>query len=235
MRLSLIAILLLNLGATLLGVQTTQNKQADQRIPVPKIESFESSAKSIMVCGRNQEIICTVNKRTTVTLEVKATDIGDEKLTYIYSTTRGEILGEGSRVTWDLQGVSEGTHKATVIVRNSRGGEANASTTVDVLACPSCFLPDLPCGYAVIKSDEKMAHRGERSVFEVTVQGDFLERPDYLWTIDGGRIIKGQHTPRVEILVSGEIDSQLRANVRVTGFDRSCTGPVGSFSLPIRP
>lgn len=234
MRTILIFLLLVTLGPTLLRVQKAKTNKP---LPRPKIESFEASSKLLMTCGRfNTEVFCSKNRRTTVTLEVKAQDTADEKLTYTYSVSDGEILGEGSRVTWDLQEFAERTiHKATVTVRNSRGGETSASTTVDIVACGECFHPDPPCPTAAVDSYDKDAHRGERVGFEVTVRGEFLERPDYLWTIIGGKILKGQHTPAVQVLVTGDIYSEVTATVEVIGWDASCTGRVASRSLSIQP
>ena len=235
MRISLIVILVLSLGPTLLGVQKAKTNRP---LSGPKIESFEPSSKLLMTCGRfNTEVFCSKNSRTTVTLEVKAQDASDEKLTYTYSVSDGVILGEGSRVTWDLREFAERTiHKATVTVRNSRGGETSASTTVDIVACRECFHPDPPCPTTAVSSWDKDAHRGERVVFTVTVQGDFLERPDYVWTVTRGKILRGQHTPSIQVLVTGDIGSEVSAMVEISGFDPSCTGAsAASHSLSIQP
>ena len=234
MRVSLIVILLLNLSSALLGVQKAKTAKP---IPGPKIESFEPSAKLLMTCGRNNvEMFCTKNRRTTVTLEVKVQDLPNEKLTYTYSTTAGEIIGDGPRVTWDLHDPGEGVpRKATVTVRNSQGGESTASTTVDVVACPSCFYPDQLCPTFVVNSYDKDAHRAEQVGFEVKMSGEFSERPDYVWTVSGGKILKGQHTPRIQVLVTGGIDSEVTATVKLSGFDASCTGTTASHSISIQP
>ena len=143
MRVTLIVVLVLTLVPALVGVQ---KPKTIRQIPGPKIESFEPSSKLLMTCGpANGEVFCNKNRRTTVTLEVKAQDTADEKLTYTYSVNDGVIIGEGSRVTWDLQAPTEKFHRATVTVRNSRGAETSASTTVDVVACRECFHPDPPC------------------------------------------------------------------------------------------
>jgi hypothetical protein len=235
MRVSLIIVLLLNLASAFPGVQ---HAKTPKPVPGPKIESFEPSSKLLMTCGPAKgEVFCSTNRRTTVTLEVKTTDSADEELTYTYSVTDGEILGEGSRVTWDLQSPVGSIHKATVTVRNSRGGESSASTTVDIYACPSCVFPDPPCPTMAVSSWYKEAHRAEQIGFEVQVSpGYFRERPDYVWTIVGGRILRGQHTPIIHVLVTGDIDSEVTATVKVSGgFDPSCAATTASHSLPIRP
>ena len=141
-------------------------------------------------------------------------------------------------MTWDLETAPDvGTPTAKVTVRNRKGLEASASTTIDIVWCKGGCLgaPGPPCPQVIVKSTDKVAHRAERVVFEATVLGDFLERPDYIWTVTGGTIVKGQHTPRLQVLVTGEIDTDVTARLQVTGFDRSCFGLSDPFSLPIRP
>ena len=88
-----------------------------------------------------------------------------------------------------------------------------------------------------VKSWVEVAHRAERAVFEVEMSsGYFLERPDYVWTVTGGKILKGQHTPLIEVLVTGDIDTSLTATVELFGFDRSCTNSkIAARSLAIQP
>jgi hypothetical protein len=87
-----------------------------------------------------------------------------------------------------------------------------------------------------VKSWEEVAHRAERAVFEVEMSsGYFLERPDYVWTVTGGKIMKGQHTPFLEVLVTGNMDTSVTATVEVSGIDASCTARAASRSLSIQP
>lgn len=224
--------------SSLIGIQApkTKNPRAD-----PTISSFEPSAKSLGVCTvpAKPDVIqpyCKSNRRTTVTLQVAASDQPNETLSYQYSATVGQIIGEGARVTWDLAGANHGTHKVTVTVRNSRGAEASASTTVVLSDCSSCVIPDPPCPTLAIKSWNQEAHRGEHVLLDVMVSPpEFMGRPDYIWSISGGKIVRGDHTPRVEVLVTGDIEAEVTATVRVSGFDPSCTGDSASHALPITP
>ena len=209
--------------------------------PPPIISSFESSVKSLSVClvpvdPDVNQTYCNSNRRTTVTLQVAASDQPQEILSYQYSSTVGQIIGEGARVTWDLSGAIFGTHKVTVTVRNSRGAEARAFTTVVLGGCSSCVTPGPPCPTVAIKTWTQEAHRGEHVLFEVAVSPpEFVERPNYIWSITGGKILKGEHTPRVEVLITGEIDGQVTASVQVSAFDAACTATSASHTLPITP
>src|SRR5258708_36224701 len=77
----------------------------------PEIAKFESSAPALTFCPGNVEF-CEPSNRRTVTLTVSATDPDGEELTYTYSTTGGEILGQGPTVTWRLAGQRFGAYIA---------------------------------------------------------------------------------------------------------------------------
>jgi hypothetical protein len=169
-------------------------------------------------------------------LTVEASEPESTNLTYKYSVSAGEILGEGTRVTWNLTGQPFGEHTATVKVSDSQGAESVATVTVSIERCFSCGFPDPPCPIVVLESPDKVAHRGERLLVIVTVMPQaFRSRPDYNWTIDGGTVIKGDHTPMVEIEATGEIGRDLVATIDVEGLiDQSCTGKA-SLAIPIKP
>jgi hypothetical protein len=240
MNLGFPLVLLLSLSSAfaLIAIQAPKTKNASG---APIISSFEPSATSLGAClvpvkPDLYRTVCLSNRRTTVTLQVTVAGDTKETLSYHYSTTVGQIIGEGARVTWNLEGANHGTHKVTVTVRNSRGGESTAFTTVVLAGCNTCVTPDLPCPTVVIKDSVQEAHRGEHVVFDVIVsQPEFLTRPDYIWSIKGGKIVRGDHSPRVEVLVTGDIDAEITATVQVTGFDPSCTGTSASHELPIKP
>ena len=224
----------------LFGAAVGQTKVTSRDNTGPTITAFEPSVKSFSSCGPSNEpdAFCATNRRTSVTLEVTASSNDDQKLTYSYSTTVGEIIGEGRRVTWNLEGAPYGplTATATVVVRNSEGREAKASTTVNIVRCASCVSPGPPCATFAIKAWDKEAHRGERIRLEVQLIGHFSERPDYTWSITGGRVVKGQHTEYVQVLVTGDIDTNVTAKVEISGLGPVCSdATTASHSLPIRP
>jgi hypothetical protein len=244
MKLSLIVALAACLAFTALGAQTkktNQSKKTEAPTAGPTIKSFTPSVKILATCPDLDwpyvyVARCGKNPRTTVTLTVEAAAEQNPPLTYTYSVTVGQIVGEGSQVTWSF-GKAMGEHTATVTVRDSRGREAKATTTVLHTHCSSCVIPDPPCAAVNVTSREEVAHRAERAVFEVEMSSGnyFLERPDYVWTVTGGKILKGQHTPSVEVLVTGDIHTSITATVEVSGFDPSCTARAATHSLSIEP
>jgi hypothetical protein len=129
-----------------------------------------------------------------------------------------------------------GSHEAKVIVSDSNGEEATATIIVPIKNCPSCVIGGPPCPSVFVKSWSVVAHRAEKIVFyaEVGPNWFFQSRPDYLWIIKGGNILKGQHSPRVEVKVTGEISSDVMATVQVEGTHPACNTTV-SQSVPIKP
>ena len=206
----------------------------------PTIKSFTPSVKTLATCpDLNWPYVyvarCEKNPRKTVTLTVDAAAETNEPLSYTYSVMGGEIVGEGAQVTW-VFGHAMGERIATVTVRDSQGREAKATTTVFNTACSSCGIPGPPCPLVNVKSWQEVAHRAELAEFEVEMSAlYFIERPDYVWTVTGGKILKGQHTPSVEVLVTGDIRTSITATVEVSGFDPACTARAATRSLSIEP
>ena len=213
-----------------------QRKQNEPSNKPPVIKAFESSSATLTFCpGGREDMYCEPSNRKTVTLSVNAIDQEGEDLSYKYSVTAGEILGEGTPVTWKLTGQPIGIHIATVAVTDTHGNESVATVKVTIENCWVCGFPDPPCPLVALNSTDKVAHRGERLSVTVTVMPqEFRTRPDYNWTIYGGTVIKGDHTPMVEIEATGEIGRDLVATIDVDGFDLACSRRA-SLRIPIRP
>jgi hypothetical protein len=87
----------------------------------PLISKFESSSSTVSTCG--EHAFCRPKARRTVGLVVSVSDPEDDPLTYQYAVTGGEILGEGSLVSWKLGDQPYGAYSVTVKVTDSKGGE----------------------------------------------------------------------------------------------------------------
>ncbi len=57
----------------------------------------------------------------TISIETTASDPENDVLIYIYSVSAGQIRGAGSKVIWDLNGVSSGTYTITAGVDDGSG------------------------------------------------------------------------------------------------------------------
>ena len=65
-----------------------------------------------------------------------ASDPDGDPLTYSYTTTGGQITGSGAKVQFDSTGLSAGNYSVKCSVSDGRGGNADASTNVDVQQPP---------------------------------------------------------------------------------------------------
>jgi outer membrane protein OmpA-like peptidoglycan-associated protein/opacity protein-like surface antigen len=65
-----------------------------------------------------------------------ASDPDNDPLTYSYTATGGQITGSGAQVRFDAAGLQPGTYTVKCMVSDGRGGNAEASTTVDVKEPP---------------------------------------------------------------------------------------------------
>ena len=65
-----------------------------------------------------------------------ASDPDGDPLTYSYSASGGQIVGDGPKVQFDSTGLSAGNYTVKCSVSDGRGGTADASTSIDVQQPP---------------------------------------------------------------------------------------------------
>jgi outer membrane protein OmpA-like peptidoglycan-associated protein len=65
-----------------------------------------------------------------------ASDPDNDPLTYTYSASAGQVTGNGPKAEFDSTGLSAGSYTVKCSVSDGRGGNADASTTVDVQQPP---------------------------------------------------------------------------------------------------
>jgi len=232
---SKIGLILVGVFVSLLAMlpMQTQNKNRVVNRP-PVISKFESSDPVIATC-LGFHAICERKNRRTVGLVVTATDPENDVMTYEYLPTAGEVLGQGASVSWKLGDQPYATYSVTVKVTDSKGASSSSSLRVSVMLCDGCGIADPPCPIVVVSGGDDVTYRGELLHFHATVQTDyyFETRPDYVWTVTGGKILKGQHTPWIEVETSGEVGEELKATVVVEGLDSACSKEA-SQSVPIK-
>lgn len=233
MKRTFLTVALLLVGSSNLA----QNKRQEPAKPTnmaPVITKFESSAPIVKTCTPwHKNGLCQPKTRRTVTLTVAATDPEGDPLTYEYLTTGGEIVGTGASVSWKLGEQPYGDYSVTVKVLDSKGAEAKSTLKVSVAMCSSCGIPGPPCPSISVTSLDESTFRGELLLFHLEVSdGYFHSRPDYIWTVTNGKIIKGQHTLWLTVETTGAVGKKVVAEVEVEGgFDAACSTKASSSVL----
>jgi len=232
MKTTLFTVALLLVGSSTLA----QNKKPEPAKPenrAPVITKFVSSAAIVKTCRPlNEEAFCAPRARKTVTLTVAANDPEGDPLTYEYLVTKGEIVGTGASVSWKLGDQPFGEYSVTVKVLDSKGAEAKSTLNVSVAMCSICGISDPPCPLISVTSLDESSFRGELLKFHLEVSdGYYQSRPDYIWTVTNGKIIKGQHTLWLTVETTGEVGKKVVAEVAVEGVDASCFNKASSSVL----
>ena len=234
---SLIVLVLLSLA-----VRSAQRQEKPTVVAnkPPVIAKFESGETVVYTCeSQSAFVICIPKARQTVSLAVTASDPENDKLTYQYSVTGGQIFGSGSSVSWKLGDQRLGRYSVTVKVTDEKGAEASSTLQVVVEQC-SCEIGEPPCPALQIKisshnTDPKETFRGETLIFHAIAGMDwFVARPDYKWTVIGGKILKGQNTPWITVEVNGDVGTSVSATVEFEGVEPYCLKTGTSASVPIK-
>jgi hypothetical protein len=107
--------------------------------------------------GHSMSGSCPSTADLQVALTAMAKDFNKPPL-YAYAVTGGRVVGEGSKVTWDLSGVWPGSYTATVEIQDDKKHRAFSSVIVKIVNCPDCVISCFLCPtITVICSDEVKA------------------------------------------------------------------------------
>jgi hypothetical protein len=93
-------------------------------------------------------------------------------LTFRYSVTGGRIIGEGSVVVWDYDGLAPGEYQITVKITDASDSTAAKiiSKKIKVLESPVCDCP-VSCPSLIIRSDKKTVKAGDKITFHLGTIG----------------------------------------------------------------
>ena len=215
---------------TLLPASQQKARQKTNR--PPSIESFTSSARTIPICPF--VTIVSVHVKPEVQLVVEASDPDADSLNYEYSVREGTVSGKGSSVLWDLRDLPRGPHEVRVTVTDGKGGKAEAALTVTTVDADICDPPPPPCPVIKVSCAAEM-DKSKPFIFTVTVlDGKGYKPTSFKWTVNAGRIVKGQHTREIEITTTGANGfEKITATVDVGGFEPSCVTTNVSCSTKI--
>lgn len=145
------------------------------------------------------------------------------EFTFKYIVTGGQIIGDGSKVSWNLSDTQSGTYKIFAEIRNKSGaflGKTDSKIiTVENCNCiRDCFCPD-----EISISVSKTIKAGETAFFTANVGGGGGDIT-YNWTVSKGEIIEGQGTPAIKVATTSEMaGEEIKASVKFGG-DAFCSG-----------
>ena len=202
------------------GLSASEQKPRRQRNRPPAIDSFTSSLTRIAICPWETPAL----PKPEVELVVNATDPDADGLRYEYSTTEGTISGTGGLVLWDLRDVKPGPHEVRVTVSDGRGGKADGSLTVTTMYAGACDPPPPPCPVIRVSCPDEM-EKSKPFIFSALIEGNTksYRPPSFHWTLNAGRIVKGQYSIEIEATTTGANGfDNITATVAVDGFDPSC-------------
>ena len=159
----------------------------------------------------------------------------DARSLFLWNVPAGRLSsGEGSKVTWDLTGVAEGTYTARVEWNDGSQLTANGSTTVTIARCSACVTISTPCPSLSVACPSVVDSK-QPLVFLATVAGGNPDvKPTYSWSVTSGKIISGQGTSKLTVDVSNLGSRSITATVTLGGdFNPSCPGFTASCTSGI--
>ncbi|MDX6442997.1 MAG: hypothetical protein QOH71_71 [Blastocatellia bacterium] len=176
---------------------------------------------------------------TTTDLQVPLTSTArgfNKELVYAYTVSGGRVVGEGSKVTWDLNEVWPGTYTATVEVHDNKK-HALSSVMVKMENCSDCVIDDFPCPVLVIACYDQVK-AGTLAVCTVRMSpASNLVTYEWSVTTSSGEDLSQRISKRsgsISIPTNGLVGQTVYVRVEVKGLDPSC-GQTVSSSTVVKP
>ncbi|HXI25894.1 MAG TPA: hypothetical protein VNG71_18705 [Pyrinomonadaceae bacterium] len=154
---------------------------------------------------------------------------------YVYAVGAGRILGQGSRVTWDLSDVGPGLYTATVEVTEGKR-RASSSVTVKMQLCMDCN-PDC---YGMCPTLSVMCYEQVKAGTPITckalIVGARLNGITYQWSSRDSddndlSASMSKHGEYFSIPTKGLSGKAVITTVEVKGLDPSCGRTASSVTL----
>jgi hypothetical protein len=207
----------------------------------PSVELHASTTSITYPCpsdGHSISRSCPSTANLQVALTAMAKNFNKQPL-YAYTVVAGRVVGEGTKVTWDLSGVGPGFYSATVEVQDNEKHRALSSVTVKIENCSDCVISDFPCPTIVVTCYDEVKV-GTAITCKVAVGTATRSNPiTYEWSArdssgaDLSGRIGGQGTS-ISITTDGLGGKTVTATVEVKGLDRSCWRTASS-STAVKP
>jgi len=213
-----------NLGVTIylilgLGILSCAEVLAQKTAPVtyvynPPTVSLSAEESVIHACEADGGM-------ASVRLNARALSPDGNPIRYRWTSEVGQIVGDGSAVTWNLGNVKPGYYRAFLEIETGSGDrecQAFSSTgvLVDCPAIPACPTVSISCPEKVL-IDQPVT-------FSAVLSGPLGNiTPVYNWTVSAGRIIEGQGTNIIKVDTTGLAGQALTATMSLGGYKVDCS------------
>ncbi len=157
---------------------------------------------------------------------------------FTYTVSGGRIVGEGSKVAWDLSDAGPGTYAATLEVQDHNKHRAVSTVNVTVQNCRDCVNEE-PCPPSIVVTCYDEVKAGTPITCKVAVGPAIWRAPAaYKWSVrdssaeDVSERISGRGA-YISIRTDGLGGQYLTTTVKVKGLDSSCS-PTASASTTVK-
>jgi len=158
---------------------------------------------------------------------------------YSYSVGAGRIVGEGSKVIWDLTGTGPGLYVIKVDVRDSKKRQAVSSGTVTISMCADCVFIE-PCMFSLMVTCYEKVQAGTPITCKLTTSLSLNPDTHQPYTYDWSARASNDEDLSERIRKSGEYISlptnglagrTVYVRVDVKGIDPSCNSSASSSTV----
>ena len=160
----------------------------------------------------------------------------NKQATYVYTVTGGRVVGEGSKVTWDLSEAWPGIHTATVEVHDNKKRRATSSVIVTLQNCADCVHIEL-CPMLVVSCYDQV--QAGTPVTCKVVARPWLDVFTLEWSVrdSNGEDLServSRRDPYISIRTDGLGGTAIITKVEVKGIEARCP-PTSSGSTIVKP
>jgi hypothetical protein len=228
-----IALLSVLLVSSIIGARAANDLAGTK----PSVELQLSKTTITLPCqpgARSRSGSCPLSDDSRISLAAIASGLGKDA-TYSYSVGAGQIVGEGSKVVWDLGGASPGFYVIKVDVRDSRKRQATASVTVTIANCGDCVFIET-CMITLVVTCYERVQAGTPIMCKLTAQLIQNQPYTYQWVVrtSDGHDLTATVTPQGEYVSIPTKDlggKQVIATVEVKEIDPSCNRTASGISI----
>jgi hypothetical protein len=207
----------------------------------PSVELQLSKTTITLHCppgARSISRSCPLSDDDRISLVAIASGLGKDT-TYSYSVGAGQIVGEGSKVLWDLTGAGPGLYVVKVDVRDSRKRQATASVTVTIANCGDCIFLE-PCMFTLVVTCYEKVQAGTPITCKLAARLPLDPDTDRQYTYEWSARTSDDHDLTATITKRGEYISiptkdlagkHVITTVEVKEIDPSCNRTASGISF----